>query len=139
MEIENLDRFIKAQENHYHKALSEIRQGKKRSHWMWFVYPQVKGLGMSQASIYYGIKDLKEAELFLHDPVLGKRLVDISNALLDLSTNNAASIFGSPDDLKLRSCMTLFSQIPGAPAVFQKVLDKFFQGIKDSKTMDLIK
>lgn len=135
----NLERFIDAQRNDYPTALSEIKQGKKRSHWMWYIFPQAMGLGYTSASVSFAIKNLEEATAYLHHEVLGKRLIGISNALLDLEANEAQKIFGSPDNLKLRSSMTLFSLVQGADEVFQKVLDKFFDGKKDERTLELLK
>jgi uncharacterized protein (DUF1810 family) len=133
----NLERFISAQEKSYPIALSEIKKGKKQSHWMWYIFPQIQGLGFSETSKFYSIKDIDEAKEFLLHPVLGNRLVGLCNELLKLEPDNATSIFGSPDDLKLKSSMTLFSSLKINP-VFQKVLDKFFNGAKDSKTLELI-
>lgn len=133
----NLERFISAQEKSYPIALSEIKKGKKQSHWMWYIFPQIYGLGFSETSKFYSIKDIDEAKEFLLHPVLGNRLVGLCNELLKLEPDNATSIFGSPDDLKLKSSMTLFSSLKINP-VFQKVLDKFFNGAKDSKTLELI-
>jgi len=132
-----LERFIKAQERDYTTALAEIQQGRKSSHWMWYIFPQINGLGYSEMSRHYGIKDMQEAKAYLDHPVLGKRLVSISKALLDQS-GSARSIMGSPDDLKLRSCMTLFSLVPGADPVFEQVLQKFFDGKKDPATLELV-
>jgi len=106
---------------------------------MWYIFPQVKGLGFSQTSRYYAIEDMNEAAEFLKHPVLGVRLINISKELLKLESNNATSIFGSPDDLKLKSSMTLFSCVPGSDPVFQLVLDKFFDGAKDENTLRIIK
>jgi len=131
----SLQRFIDAQEKYYGAALAEITAGKKRTHWIWFIFPQVKGLGFSQHSQYYGITDLAEATAYLAHPVLGRRLVEISNVLLNLQSNDAHSIFGSPDDMKLQSCMTLFDAVPGSDKVFKAVLDKFFDGKKDQKSL----
>lgn len=131
----DLTRFTKAQQNDYANALSEIEDGRKRSHWMWYIFPQVQGLGFSEASRYYGIKNLAEAEAYLNDPVLGSRLLEISNALLKLETNDAHAVFGSPDDLKLRSCMTLFAALPNTNTIFKQVLDKFFKGEQDKRTL----
>lgn len=131
----NLQRFISAQETDYSTALSEIIKGKKQSHWMWYIFPQIEGLGFSETSKFYAIKDLKEAEEYLKHPVLGRRLVEISSELLKLKINNAHQIFGSPDDMKLHSSMTLFSLITGADPVFQNVLNKFFEGKKDERTI----
>jgi uncharacterized protein (DUF1810 family) len=139
MTTENsLNRFVDAQKTDYQQALSEIKNGRKRSHWMWYIFPQIQGLGFSETSRYYGIKDSAEATAFLAHPVLGSRLVDICEELLKLSSSNATSIFGSPDDVKLKSSMTLFAALPGANPVFQQVLDKFFNGTKDAKTLQII-
>ena len=102
---------------------------------MWYIFPQIQGLGHSQTAKFYAINDLNEAKEFLHHPVLGKRLIEICSELYNLKSDNAHSIFGSPDDVKLRSSMTLFSLVPGADPIFQKVLDKFFDGKKDEKTL----
>jgi len=133
--VYDLKRFTDAQQSDYAIALSEIKNGRKRSHWIWYIFPQIQGLGFSSTSKYYAIKDINEAEAYLAHPVLGKRLIEISNELLKLSTNNANAVFGSPDDMKLRSSMTLFASVPNADAVFQKVLDKFFGGEKDQLTL----
>src|SRR4051794_27802768 len=98
-----LDRFVNAQEQHYELALAEIKSGRKRSHWMWYIFPQIQGLGFSDISQFYAIKGLDEAEKFLNHPVLGKNLIGICNELLALPGNDANAIFGSPDDLKLKS------------------------------------
>lgn len=134
----NLQRFIDAQKTVYAIALSEIKHGKKRSHWMWYIFPQIAGLGFSETSKYYSLKSLHEAEAYLQHPVLGPRLIEISNALFDLKSDNALSVFGTPDDLKLKSCMTLFSILPSTNPVFQAVLDKFFHGLKDAKTLEIL-
>jgi uncharacterized protein (DUF1810 family) len=134
----NLERFINAQRTDYAVALAEIRRGKKESHWMWYIFPQALGLGYTSTSILYGIKDLNEATAYLNHAVLGNRLIEISNALLQLETDDARKVFGSPDNLKLRSSMTLFSLVPNADKVFQAVLDKFFGGKKDERTLQLL-
>jgi uncharacterized protein (DUF1810 family) len=105
---------------------------------MWFVFPQIDGLGYSEISKRYGIKSMAEAEAYLQHPLLGVRLLQISEALLQLGSSDAYQIFGSPDDLKLKSSMTLFSSLPNAPVIFRKVLDKFFAGAKDPKTLRLL-
>ena len=133
----NLQRFLDAQENTYSRAYSELDQGRKQSHWMWFIFPQILGLGQSETSKFYGIKSLEEATLFLSHPILGSRLISISNLLLKLETNDPQSVFGSPDDLKLFSSMTLFNHIPNADPVFQKVLNKYFCGKEDIKTLNI--
>jgi uncharacterized protein (DUF1810 family) len=134
----NLKRFIDAQENDYLIALKEIKNGRKQSHWMWYIFPQIAGLGFSDISKYYAIKDLNEAREYLKHDILGKRLIELSNVLIRLDTNSAKTIFGSPDDLKLKSSMTLFSQISDAEPVFKLVLDKFFGGNLDQKTLMII-
>lgn len=106
-----LTHFLTAQNQVYLKALLEIQQGQKQSHWMWFIFPQLKRLGTSGAANYYGIKNLEEAKVYIKHPVLGKHLKQINIALLDLTNKTAADIFGSPDDMKLHSCMTLFSLV----------------------------
>ena len=134
----NLKRFIEAQETDYPMALDEVKQGRKQSHWMWYIFPQVMGLGYTGTSITYGIKDLDEAAAYLNNEILGPRLIEISNVLLTLETNEANKVFGGTDSMKLRSSMTLFSLVPGADKVFQLVLDKFFKGEKDEKTLHLL-
>lgn len=134
----NLKRFIDAQEPVYKTALSEVKKGRKSSHWMWYIFPQIQGLGFSETSRYYAIKNIEEAEEFLRHPVLGRRLLDICEELLQLKSNDAGQIFGSPDDLKLKSSMTLFSSVPHPEGVFQRVLEKFFQGNKDGRTLQII-
>lgn len=135
---QSLQRFISAQANDYETALNEIKSGRKRSHWMWYIFPQIDGLGFSSMAQRYAIKDLNEAIQYLKHPVLGSRLVEISKALLGLPGNNATAIMGSPDDLKLHSSMTLFSLVPDADPVFDAVLKKFFNGQKDNGTLRLI-
>ena len=121
----SLQRFEDAHRQDYETALAEIRRGRKTSHWMWYIFPQLKELGYSPTAQYYGIENLAEAEAFLSHPVLGAHLVEISRALLALETDNADLVFGYPDNLKLRSSMTLFAQIREADPVFGQVLDKF--------------
>ena len=135
----NLKRFIEAQRTDYAMALSEIKRGRKQSHYMWYIFPQILGLGFSSTSKYYAIKNIDEATAYLKNEILGNRLIEICNALLMLETNNAHVIFGSPDNMKLISSMTLFSEVNDASSVFQKVLDKFFDGKKDDRTLQLLK
>ena len=135
----NLQRFVKEQQNDYTTAYFELSQGRKRSHWMWWIFPQIIGLGMTATSKMYAIKSLEEAKAFLEHPYLGKNLREISEILLRLDSNDASAIFGYPDDLKLRSSMTLFSEAAPDEKVFQKVLDKFYGGAKDERTLDIIK
>lgn len=132
-----LGRFVKAQESAYANALAEIKNGHKRSHWMWFIFPQLKALGRSETAKYYGIADLVEADEYLKHPQLGMRLVEISREVLKHRSASAHDLFGSPDDLKLRSSMTLFAQL-GRDSVFESVLNKFFDGVPDAKTLDIL-
>lgn len=133
-----LQRFIDAQNESYVRALEEIKAGRKRSHWMWFIFPQLKGLGRSSASMFYGINGLDEAREYLAHPILGERLREISQVLLQLATNDANAVFGSPDDMKLRSCMTLFDNI-SPNDIFADVLDKYFDGQRDCKTLSIVR
>ncbi|MGB8706110.1 MAG: DUF1810 domain-containing protein [Gillisia sp.] len=134
----DLQRFLDAQEKDYALALEEIRRSRKRSHWMWYVFPQLKGLGVSTTSQFYGISGTDEAKEYLEHPVLGARLREISRALLDQGSCDAQQILGSPDNMKLRSSMTLFASVSENDPVFKKVLEKFFDGEKDQKTLSLI-
>lgn len=136
--VKGLARFLEAQNHTYLKALEEIKSGKKTSHWMWYVFPQLKGLGKSDMAEFYGIENLKEAEDYLAHPVLGKHLVAISEVLLSIYGKTANEIFGSPDDLKLRSSMTLFAIAGKSNPVFNAVLEKYFSGAHDKKTLELI-
>lgn len=134
----NLSRFLDAQNQTYLKALSEIKNGRKETHWMWYIFPQMKGLGQSETAKFYGITDLKEGEDFLNHPVLGKHLIEISEAVLNLEGKTAMQIFGSPDNIKLKSSMTLFSYIKNSNLIFSKVLDKYFEGKSDELTLELL-
>ena len=134
----DLTRFYKAQEHMYERALSEIRTGQKQSHWMWFIFPQIDGLGFSETARYYAIKNLQEAKDYLADPVLGKRLIEISEALLEIPSDDPEEVMGYPDDLKLCSCMTLFEAADPTQAVFGKVLEKFYQGKMDEETLKIL-
>lgn len=135
----SLKRFIDAQHQVYATALSEIKGGRKVTHWMWYIFPQIQGLGFSETSRYFAISDIKEADEFLKHPVLRPRLINICQALLDLKSNDANRIFGTPDDLKLKSSMTLFALVPYTSPIFQQVLDRFFGGAKDSHTLEILK
>ena len=133
----DLQRFNKAQIFDYPVALGEIKNGRKESHWMWYIFPQLKELGYSSTAKYYGLtKD--ESKAYIKDEILKSRLIEISQVLLELKSNDATEIFGYPDDLKLNSCMTLFSEIAPEIEVFDKVLEKFFSGKKDDKTFELL-
>ncbi|TDO20731.1 DUF1810 domain-containing protein [Pedobacter duraquae] len=135
MSFSPLNRFIDAQERDYQTALAEIKNGKKRSHWMWYIFPQISGLGRSEAAKHYAIKDRQEAIEFLNNPILSNRLFEICEALVELEQDDPHVIFGSPDDMKLRSSMTLFAAVSGSSSVFKKVIDKYFDGIEDSETI----
>ncbi|MBN8245899.1 MAG: DUF1810 domain-containing protein [Verrucomicrobia bacterium] len=126
-----LERFLEAQRDTLEIALAELRAGQKQTHWMWFVFPQLLGLGRSAMAQRYGLKDLNEARAYLEHPVLGPRLVTACQALLSHEGRSAREILGSPDDAKLRSCVTLFSRIPGAPPEFAAVLRRYFDGQPD--------
>ena len=134
----NLQRFIKEQQRDYTTAYVEISQGRKRSHWMWWIFPQIEGLGMTATSHKYSIKSMEEAIAFLAHPYLGKNIREISAELLKLDTNDASYVMGYPDDLKLRSSMTLFAEATPEETVFQKVLDKFYDGKKDDRTIAIL-
>ena len=133
-----LSRFHKAQDLTYEEALAEIKNGFKESHWMWFIFPQLRGLGFSEMADYYGIDGLAEARAYLADDILSSRLIGISQALLELETNDSDEVLGYPDDLKLKSCMTLFYIADNSNPVFKAIIDKFFSGEMDQKTIDLI-
>lgn len=134
----DLTRFVRAQEADYEAALSEIRSGCKRSHWMWYILPQIEGLGASAMSRRYAIRSRAEAEAYLRHPVLGQRLAECAEAVLGIEGRSAFEIFGSPDDLKLRSCATLFAAVSPAGSVFERVLAKFFRGERDEATLRLL-
>lgn len=129
-----LDRFIKAQENTYLVALNEIKNGRKQSHWMWYIFPQIKGLGMSETSRYYGIDDEEEAKAYLDNEILGFRLREITSELLKLNIDNPVDIFGTIDAIKLKSSMTLFDYVSD-DKIFSQVLNKYYNGEIDEKTI----
>jgi uncharacterized protein (DUF1810 family) len=130
----DLDRFVRAQEGDYDRALSEIASGRKRTHWMWYVFPQLEGLGSSRNSIYYSIRSLAEAQAYIAHPVLGPRLVKCAEAVLRHEGRTAAAIFGTPDDQKLRSSATLFASVSPPGSVFHLIIDRFFEGQPDEMT-----
>ena len=133
----SLDRFLSAQAHSYDDALREIRAGRKRSHWMWYIFPQIAGLGFSSTAQFYAIRDLNEAKAYISHPVLGARLLEISRALTQLPCSDPTAVMGYPDDLKLCSCMTLFELVSDDP-VFAEVLDKFYGGRRDARTLRLL-
>jgi uncharacterized protein (DUF1810 family) len=131
-------RFVQAQEGEYDRALGEIESGRKRSHWMWYIFPQYDGLGFSSTSKFYSIKSIAEAKAYLSHPILGPRLLECAEAALALEGRTASEIFGSPDDVKLKSCATLFATISPTDSVFHKLLDKYFRGQRDDQTLQLL-
>jgi len=135
----NLARFKSAQQSAFSAALAEMRAGRKQSHWMWFIFPQLQGLGHSPTALFYGISSIEEAHAYLNDPVLGERLRLVTAAALAVEGRSATAIFGSPDDLKFRSSMTLFSIAAGdAGSPFHSALDQYFSGQPDTRTLELL-
>jgi uncharacterized protein (DUF1810 family) len=137
-EHKDLVRFLEAQNHVYLKALDEIKNGQKRSHWMWYIFPQIKGLGSSENARFFGIKSLDEATAYVQHPILGKHLIEITKALLTIEGKSASDIFGYPDDLKLHSSMTLFSKVENADPVFNEVIKKYFNGVLDQGTLKIL-
>ena len=134
----NLNRFLKPQENIYKDALQEIQNGMKETHWMWYVFPQIKGLGFTDYNIFYGIENLDEAQHYYNHPVLGKNLIEITQSLLKIENKTALEIMGKPDERKLKSCMTLFSELPNVSDCFLLVLQKYYNNQKDNKTLEIL-
>jgi uncharacterized protein (DUF1810 family) len=135
---EDLTRFVLAQEADYETALSEIRSGRKRSHWMWYIFPQYEGLGSSAMSRRYAIRSRAEAEAYLMHPVLGPRLLECAEAVESVEGRSAFEIFGHPDDMKLRSCATLFATVSPPGSLFERLLDKYFRSERDGETLRLM-
>jgi uncharacterized protein (DUF1810 family) len=133
-----LNRFISAQHEVYNRVLEELKSGAKRTHWMWFIFPQIEGLGHSTTAEYYAIKSIEEAREYLNHPLLGSRLSECAQAVLAIDGRSASDIFGYPDDLKLKSSMTLFACVADSGSVFVRVLDKYFQGERDARTLQLL-
>jgi uncharacterized protein (DUF1810 family) len=134
----NLNRFVEAQLTDYQAALAELRRGEKRTHWMWYVFPQIAGLGLSSMSARYAIQNADEARAYLAHPALGRRLIECAEAVLAVENRTASQIMGSPDDMKLRSCATLFDFISEEGSVFQRILDKYYAGGRDQRTLELL-
>jgi uncharacterized protein (DUF1810 family) len=134
----DLSRFLKAQERVYDRVLAELKSGQKRTHWMWYIFPQIDGLGYSSTTQHYAIKSLKEAQQYLDHPVLGKRLLECAQTVLTIQGRSVSEIFGYPDYLKLKSCMTLFVMAADSGTVFDRVLNKFFHGERDTKTIHIL-
>jgi uncharacterized protein (DUF1810 family) len=134
----DLGRFVQAQRGAYERALSEITSGRKRTHWMWYIFPQVDGLGSSSTAKRYAIRSLDEARAYLDHPVLGPRLRQCAEAALRVEGRAAREVFGSPDDLKLRSCATLFACVSPTGSVFDRLLDRYYGGERDPRTLQLL-
>jgi uncharacterized protein (DUF1810 family) len=134
----DLARFATAQEGVYKRALAEIQAGNKQTHWMWFIFPQIDGLGFSSTAKHYAIKGPEEARRYLAHPALGPRLRECAEAILAAEGRSASEILGTPDDLKLKSSMTLFETVGGQNSVFGRVLDKYYQGKRDTRTLDIL-
>jgi uncharacterized protein (DUF1810 family) len=137
-DVYDLGRFLQAQDGVYDRALAELRSGRKRSHWMWYVFPQYYGLGHSSTSKRYAIKSVAEAEAYLKHPVLGPRLIECAEAVMGVEGRTAHEIFDSPDDMKLRSSATLFASVSTAGSVFERLLDKYYEGERDDQTLALL-
>lgn len=137
--IIDLSRFVSAQEDIYATALAELKHGEKRTHWMWFIFPQIAGLGSSPTAKFYAVKSLAEAKAYLAHPLLGARLDECCGALLDVKGKSATQILGQPDDLKLKSSMTLFAAAKGGKGVFDRVLEIYFAGHADEKTLRILR
>ena len=133
-----LTRFIEAQDRIYDRVLLELGSGCKRSHWMWFVFPQIDGLGYSSTTKFYSIKSIEEARRYLDHPVLGKRLRECAEAILALEGLSASQVFGYPDDMKLKSSMTLFASVAEGQSVFERVLEKYYRGNRDERTLAIL-
>ena len=134
----DLNRFVEAQKQSYDRALAEIRDGQKQTHWMWYIFPQMEGLGASSMAQRYSISSLAEAEAYLEHPLLGARLRECAEAVLGVEGRSARAVFGSPDDLKLRSSATLFALVSPAGSVFHRLLDTYFEGEPDRQTLRLL-
>lgn len=138
MSTPDLNRFLEAQKDSYAEAFAEIKAGRKETHWIWYIFPQLKALGRSHMALYYGITDLDEAKAYMAEPTLRSRLIDITGALLALDDNDPGRVMGYLDDVKLRSCMTLFELAAPDVPEFGQVLDKFYGGQRDQKTIHII-
>jgi uncharacterized protein (DUF1810 family) len=137
-DVYDLNRFVRAQEDDYERALSEITSGQKRTHWMWYIFPQLDGLAVSPTAKRYSIKSVEEARAYLEHPILGPRLLNCAEAVIRVEGRSATEIFGSPDDLKLKSCATLFSIVAPPGSVFDRLLEKYYRGARDGKTLELL-
>jgi uncharacterized protein (DUF1810 family) len=134
-----LARFVEAQEHDYEQAVAEIRSGQKQSHWMWYIFPQIHGLGSSATSQHYAIKSVGEAEAYLQHPILGPRLLESARLTLALEGRTASAVFGAPDDMKLRSSATLFAAVSPPGSLFEQLLVKYFNGERDERTLERLR
>jgi len=134
----DLGRFASAQEGIYDSVLAELRKGQKRTHWMWFIFPQIDGLAHSTTSKHYAIKSIEEARQYLNHPILGTRLLECAETVLAVEGRSVSEIFGYPDDLKLKSSMTLFAYVADPGSLFVRILAKYFRGEQDIRTLDLL-
>jgi len=134
----DLSRFINEQESIYDSVLAELRNGRKRTHWMWYIFPQIDGLGHSATSKHYAIKSIEEARQYLNHPVLGQRLLECAEAVFAIEGRSISEIFGYPDNLKLKSSMTLFAYVAAPCSAFSRILDKYFNGEQDALTLQLL-
>lgn len=134
----NLQRFVAAQEDCYKDALAELKRGRKTSHWMWYVFPQLSGLGHSEIAQFYAIRSASEAAAYLSHPILGRRLLECCECLLQIQDRTASEIFGFPDDMKLKSSVTLFSTLTERESVFGRLIGKYFSGNADQRTLELL-
>ena len=137
-EAYDLGRFLAAQERDYDRALAEIRSGRKRTHWMWYVFPQFAGLGVSSVAQHFAIRSMAEANAYITHPILGARLIECAEAALNIDGRSALDIFGTPDDLKLRSCATLFELVSPPGSVFERLLAKYYDGVRDPLTLESV-
>ena len=135
---DNLNRFIKAQDESYDEIIRELKNGEKVTHWMWYVFPQIAGLGQSATAKFYAIQDPSEAQAYLDHPILGKRLLECTKIVMSLRGKSANTIFGDIDAMKFRSSMTLFMSVLGSDSVFQEAIEKYFEGEPDPKTLDIL-
>ncbi len=138
MDPYDLERFVAAQGPIYRQVTQELRRGAKRTHWMWFVFPQLRGLGRSATAEHYGIASEDEARAYWRHPVLGPRLTECTELLLAITGKTAVEVLGSPDDLKLRSSMTLFERVAPEEPIFAQTLERFFDGHRDERTLALL-
>ncbi|MDJ0554390.1 MAG: DUF1810 domain-containing protein [Microcoleaceae cyanobacterium MO_207.B10] len=134
----NLSRFISAQDKIYETVLRELKNAKKQSHWMWYIFPQIDGLAKSTTSKYYAIKSIEEAQQYLNHPVLGKRLLECAEIVFGIEGKSISEIFGYPDDLKFKSSMTMFFHVAKPDSIFARIIDKYFQGERDIQTLNIL-